>query len=154
MRCWAGRDSVKPNRSYSPACRKLNANDLGRPSSWLRTRPCVDPSVLSRRQTQKERWEEAEVRVSSQQAFPPPRSSPGNRQTGGTPAVNAAPSIASQPPLPPLPIERGDNTLTRTLSGLILGAFGSLCIYSGGLLFTSELLDHLTVTMITLTFKL
>jgi len=59
----------------------------------------------------------------------------GSSQT--VPEVSAQP-IAS--PLPPLPsVDRGDNTLQRTISGVVLAALGSFCIYSGGLLFTGGL---------------
>lgn len=135
MKCWISRGSNQANRSCLDACSTSTATlprtgiasslDIHR-KLWKKDSPRNLARVVG----------EAGKTVCSRDSLLRARSLPDDRQPGATPALAASAGVAPQTPLPPLPIERGDNTLTRTLSGLILGAFGSLCIYTGGLLFT------------------
>lgn len=137
MKCWASRDSIFSLRNC------LNTQDL--PCRTLcHSRTSIDnrksyPSLGLHRLSRQDRGCEAvETVVRSWTQTLSAKRLPGRQRRRTVSLLTALAGLAPQPPLPALPIERGDNTLTRTLSGIILGAFGSLCIYSGGLLFTGE----------------
>jgi hypothetical protein len=80
--------------------------------------------------------QQIQCRSSASRASPAPVPESSSQASSGAPQ----PVISALPPLPSLPIDRGDNTFQRTVSGIVLGVLGSLCIYSGGLLFTGGFL--------------
>lgn len=135
MKCWESQGFVPSSRSCHLSdkqnCRSFRCLSSRSCNSYTRFNSTSEITFKQDRAQQK-------PVLFSRRSFKRAKFQPQDDLRGGVSAQNAAAGLAPQPPLPPLPIERGDNTLTRTLSGLILGAFGSLCIYSGGLLFTGD----------------
>ena len=135
MKCWARQGFIPSFRSCHQAdehfCRSFCRSSLRSCCSYSKLRATLRSS------SEQDRTHQGSV-LCSKSAFKRANFQPTDNLQGRASTHILAAGVASQPPLPPLPIERGDSTLTRTLSGLILGAFGSLCIYSGGLLFTGR----------------
>lgn len=141
MRCWALQGFIPSLRSCRRADERL-CPSRSCPSFVVCSegRSTCEPKANRSRQTAQQA---VAPLLCTKASFSRAKVQPAEKLRREASAQRTAATVASQTPLPPLPIERGDNTLTRTLSGLILGAFGSLCIYSGGLLFTGTLASEL-----------